>query len=115
MASDTIHLQSRFKSLKVCIDGGKMDYSQAKGRTPRVEKQPTYIAFAAGQAKVEKESPRSPSAPWKDADWSDLGATSRSGAVAKIQALNGYGVDFAVVDSTVGNPVAGRAAAGAGV
>ena len=101
MASDTIHLQSRFKGLKVCVEGGKMDYAQAKARTPRIEKQPTYVAFANGQAKVEKESPRSPSAPWKDADWTDLGATSRSQAVAKIMSLNGYGVDFTVVDSTV--------------
>ncbi len=112
MGVETIHLQSHHKSLKVCIEGGTMDYNVPVGRPPRVLKQPTFIAFKAGAAKVDLSSPRVPSNPWKDCDWDDLGAKNRGAAVAALRRVNGYGTDFTIVDATVEADVRASVAAG---
>ena len=112
MAGETIHLQSHFKGLKVCVEGGAMNYSPGAGRAPIVSKQPTNIAFKGGMAKVERDSPRVPSNPWKDCDFGDLRAKTRADAVEALRRLNGYGTDFTIVDATIEADVRASAAAG---
>lgn len=94
--TQAIHLQSQHKGLKVCVDGGEMDYTQTKGRTPRVKRPPALIAFQGGAAVV----PTSSSDP-AVASFVTLQAKSRAEAVEKIRAIRGYGVDFTIVDAVV--------------
>lgn len=110
MDADTIRLQSQYKGLRVCVDKGEMDYEVSKGRTPRVKRQPSFISFKHGVAFVEKAPSKDPAV----ASYETLGARDRKAALLAIKSLNGYAVDFTVVESNE-IPSAGRAAAGAAV
>lgn len=102
MGLETIHLQSQHKGLKVYVTGGEMDFTQTKGRTPRVKEKQAAIVFAACLAVVERESTDTrDSAFWRSATWKDLKAKSRAEAVEAIRRLTGYGVDFTITDAVV--------------
>ena len=67
MATDTIHLKSIFKGLKVCIDGGEMEsMALMQGRQPRVKRPAVYIAFRATEATVEQLASNPEVASWRN-------------------------------------------------
>lgn len=108
MDLDLIHLQSRFKGLRVAASGGKMDYNVNKGRSPRVEQPPAFITFARGQATVARVSESA-----DVASYATFNAKTREEAIAKIKTLNGYSTDFTIVDEFQQTTSAPRSAVGA--
>ena len=108
MDLDLIHLQSRFKGLRVAADGGKMDYAVNKGRSPRVERPPAFITFERGMAVVARVAEKA-----EIASYETFGAKTRAEAIAKIKKLNGYSTDFTIVDEFPQTTPASRSAVGA--